>query len=331
MDPANSINSMSRSATNALSTSATNTVNSTSTMDKIKIALVFLVLLASIVSIVFYFNSVSGVMQIILVLVAIISFSYLTYLSFSYILIPNQFQQVGPNELSLNAPTQVVTSELLNKMWSSNEGSSLIFYIHPQVTDRTGYLNVNNANAVITGNEYAKVVQIAGKQNLKLLIAPDAGRGITLAPARFEIFIKGSTKPEYIDIPEFPMQRWSSVIIVKKGRKFNIYLNGKLTNSHTCTAMPDYDPTAPLLVGDSRLMGKIALISLSPTALNTTEVRDLLSSTVDTSGKPYMPIELNSLYTSFIPSLPNNFWCPGGNCTTPKRAGPMEQWSSPYA
>jgi hypothetical protein len=318
---------------NSLSTSGTNAVNSMSLMDKIRIGSVILVLLGSIGSIIFFFNDTSGIMQIILVLVAIISFSYLTYISVSYILIPEKFKKVGPNELPLNIPTQVATSELLNTTWASNEGSSLIFYIHPQVTDRTGYLNINTdtANTIITGNEYANVVQIGGKQNLKLLIAPDAGRGMTLAPARFEIFIKGSDKPEYIDIPEFPMQRWSSVIIVKKGRKFNIFLNGKLINSHTCTAMPDYDETAPLLVGDRRLMGKIALISLSPTALNTPEVRDLLSSTVDTSGKPYMPLELNLLYESLIPSLPENFWCPGGNCTTPKKANPMEQWSSPYA
>jgi len=326
MDTTSAINTV-----NTISTSATNTVNSMSTMEKIKIALVFLVLIGSIISIVYYFNEVTGFMQFVLVLIAILAFSYLTYLSVSYVLIPNQFQQVGPNELKLDTRIQVATSELLNKTWASSEGSSLIFYINPQVTDRTGYLTLNAKNAIITGNEYANVVQIGGKQNLKLLIAPDAGRGMSLAPARFEIYVKGNTKPEYIDIPEFPMQRWSSVIIVKKGRKFNIFLNGDLVNSHTCTAMPDYDETAPLLVGDTRLMGKISLISLSPTALNTNEVRDLLSSTVDTSGKPYMPIELNSLYASLIPSLPENFWCPGGNCTTPKKASPMEQWSSPYA
>jgi hypothetical protein len=333
MNQFNSISTSASSTFNSLSTSATNAVETMSIMEKIKIALVFIVLIASIFSIIFYFNDVSGIIQFILVIVVISTFSYLTYISLSYIFIPNQVKRVGPNELPLDIRTQVATSELLHALWSSKEGSSLIFYINPRVTDRTGYLHLTTSNeqTIITGNEYANVVQICGKQNLKLLIAPDAGRGMTLAPARFEIFIKGSDKPEYIDIPEFPMQRWSSVIIIKRGRKFNIFLNGKLIISHTCTAMPDFDRTAPLLVGDPRLTGKIALISLSPSALNANEVRDLLTNTVDTSGKPYMPVDLNSLYASLIPSLPENFWCPGGNCTTPKKPNPMEQWSSPYA
>jgi hypothetical protein len=102
----------------------------------------------------------------------------------------------------------------------------------------------------------------------------------------------------------------------------------------TCLFLPSDKSTSELITfprAERDLLIIPASLSLSPTALNTPEVRDLLSSTVDTSGKPYMPLELNLLYESLIPSLPENFWCPGGNCTTPKKANPMEQWSSPYA
>jgi hypothetical protein len=153
-----------------------------------------------------------------------------------------------------------------------------------------------------------------------------------MAPARLEIYVKGYAKPEYAEIPNFPLQRWTAVVLVKNGRKFNIYLNGRLAVSHTCTAMPDFDDTQPLKIGDPRLGGKISLLSLAPYAMKTNEVRDLIKGSVDTSGKPYIPFTIMSIFQPLMPSLPNvGLWCPGGNCTPPKKAGPLEQWSSPYA
>ena len=295
--------------------------------DQAKIIIVTLLLIGCIITIFLYYNVMPSMMQVGLILFAIVLFSYLTYIFFTVFLSPVQFQRVGPDDISLSSETQVVTSEILKSVWSSKAGSTLVFYINPTINDRTGQ----------SGNEYAKVVQIAGKQTFKILVAPDAGRDISLSPAVFEIYTKGNTAPEIIEISKFPMQKWTSVVIVKKGRKFNIYLDGTLTISHTCTAMPDFDVTAPLIVGDPRLSGTISLMSLSPSALNTPEVEDLVSQSVDTSGKPYTPLKIYSLILQFMPELPSvdlilaNLWCPAGNCNTPKKAGPMEEWYSPYA
>jgi hypothetical protein len=249
--------------------------------------------------------------------------SYLIYLLLAYLLLPKPFNRIGSEaEISLSKPIQVITSEELKGPWTSNSGSSLIFYINPTLIDRTAQ----------NGNEYAKVVQIGTKQTFQLLVAPDAGRGLNMAPARLEIFVNGYANPEYAEIPNFPLQQWTAVVIVKSGRRFNIYLNGTLAVSHMCTAMPDFDETQPLRVGDSRLGGTISLLSLAPYAMKTNEVRDLIRNSVDTSGKPYMPFTVMTLFRPVMPSLPNiGLWCPGGNCRTPKKAGPLEQWSSPYA
>lgn len=289
-----------------------------------KIIIVTLLFVACIVGIIFYYGQLSSILQTILIIITMILFSYLIYLIISYVLLPAKFQQVGPDTMSLNKPSQAACSEILSNAWSSKTGSTLVFYINPTINDRTAQ----------SGNEYANVVKIGGKQNLKLLIAPDAGRGILFAPAQFEIYLKDNLTPEKVDIPDFPMQKWTSVVIVKKGRRFNIYLNGNLSVSHTCTAMPDYDETAPLLVGDPRLGGSISLMSLSATALDTNEVRDLINGTVDTSGKPYTPTTFYSTLSFLIPtmpSIPTDFWCPGGNCNTPKMAGPIERWNINYA
>jgi hypothetical protein len=295
-----------------------------SQIEQYKIIIVVLLFLVCMIFIFFYYAQLSSPLQAILIIITLILFSYLIYLIVSYALLPAQFQQVGTNTVSLNKPSQVACSEVLSNAWSSKTGSTLVFYINPSINDRTAQ----------SGNEYANIVTIGGKQSLKILIAPDAGRGILFAPAQFEVYLKDQTTPEKIDIPDFPMQKWTSVVIVKKGRRFNIYLNGKLSVSHTCTAMPDYDETAPLLVGDKRLGGSISLMSLSATALDTNEVRDLISGTVDTSGKPYTPTTFYSTLSFLIPtmpSIPTNFWCPGGNCNPPKMAGPIEQWNINYA
>lgn len=238
-------------------------------------------------------------------------------------MLPKPYARIGKDdELSLSKTVQVITAEELKEPWTSNSGSSLIFYTNPTIIDRTAQ----------SGNEYAKLVDIGTKQTFQILVAPDAGRGLNMAPARLEIYVKGYENPEYAEIPNFPLQRWTAVVIVKNGRRFNIYLNGTLAVSHTCTAMPSFDDTQPLKIGDPRLGGKISFLSLAPYAMKTNEVRDLIKNSVDSSGKPYTPFNIMSIFTPVMPSLPNvGLWCPGGNCTPPKRAGPLEQWSSPYA
>lgn len=262
-------------------------------------------------------------MNIVLGVILIFVISYLIYLLLAYLMLPKPFERVGKeDDIALSRPTQIITNEELKGPWTSSSGSSLIFNIKPTLKDRTAQ----------SGNEYARVIQIGSKQTFQLLVAPDAGRGLNMAPARLEIFVKGYAKPEYAEIPNFPLQRWTAVVIVKNGRKFHIYLNGTLAVSHTCTAMPDFDDTQALIVGDKRLDGKVSLLSLAPYAMKAYEVRELVKNSVSTTGEPYVPFTLMSLFKPLMPSLPNiGPWCPGGNCTKPKSAGPMEEWSSPYA
>lgn len=228
--------------------------------------------------------------------------------------------RIGAEQINLSKVTQVIASEELNTAWTTTNGSTLMFFIFPEIKDRTS----------VSGNEYGNVVQIGTKQKFKILVAPDAGRGYSLAPAVLEVFVKGSSAPEIIDIPHVPLQRWTSVVIVKIGRKFNIYINGILRASHMCTAMPDFDATQPLRTGDLRLGGKIALMSLLSYPMQTNDVRSYVANSVDTTGKPYLSSGI-SFPVPDINAVLSRISCPGGNCVTPKQSGPMEEWSSPYA
>lgn len=246
---------------------------------------------------------------------------YLIYYLINYLLSPRPPARIGAEEIDLSSVTQVISSEQLKAAWSSSSGSTLFFYINPSIKDRTS----------VSGNEYAKAVQVGSKQTLKILVAADAGRGYANAPATLEIYVKNNPKPEFVEILNFPLQKWSAMAIVKQGRKFNIYMNGKLSVSHVCTAMPDFDETQPLRTGDARLGGSIALMSLAPYPMNIDQVRSMVSSTSGTDGAPY----LSSGIFSFIPSFSIDMnLCPGGNCNSIKTSGnpgPLNQWTSPYA
>jgi len=268
-------------------------------------------------------------MGIFIVVAVLIILSYIIYISLSHVLLDKAFFPIGPDTIPLSTVKQVITSEELNKLWSNVSGSTLIFHINPRINDRTAQ----------SGNEYANVIKIGSKLFFQVLIAPDAGRGELKAPAQLTI-LTGSplnTLTEKVDIPNFPLQRWTSVAIVKDGRRFNIYLNGRLSVSYTCKKMPQYDTTQPLIVGDSRLGGSITSMSITPNPLQSNEIRDLVSGAVDTSGAPYGPVTFWTICSNFIPDLSpfNNLWkylwCPGGNCNMPVSTGPMKTWSSSYA
>jgi len=253
------------------------------------------------------------------IILGILFLTYCIYKLIQYLLLPRPPNRIGPETIDISKPNQqIITSEQLMNAWASPSGSTLIFYIYPTIRDRTGQ----------SGNEYASIVQIGTKQNLKLLVAPDAGRNGAMAPALLEIFEKGSAKPEIIELPNIHLQRWSGIAIVKQGRRFNVYINGKLSASQVCSAMPDFDSTQPLRTGDSRMSGSIALMSIAPYPMQVSQIHNLYTNSVDTEGKPYL-----SSGFDFIPIPSFNldmFWCPGGNCSTPKRPAPTEEWTSPY-
>ena len=271
-------------------------------------------------------------MSIFIVIVTLLILTYIIYISLSHILLDKPLSPVGPHTVSLSTVSQVITSNELKSLWLNTSGSTIIFHINPTINDRTAQ----------SGNEYANVLQIGSKLTFKILVAPDAGRELIMAPAQLVIITgkSDSSRSEILDIPNFPLQRWTAVAIVKDGRRFNVYLNGKLAASYTCKAMPQYDPTFPLMVGDPRLGGTIRLMSMSPNPLHPNEIRDLVNDSIDTSGVPYTPVTFWSLLSYFLPDFSNlpsittlwkQLWCPGGNCSGAITAGPLQEWAINYA
>jgi hypothetical protein len=239
--------------------------------------------------------------------------------------LPISPNRLGSEKVTLSKVSQVGTNVDLTSSWIDSPASTLFFYISPTIKDRTS----------VSGNEYATAVNIGNSQVLKILVAPDAGRSQMMAPAVLEVNVNGQSYPDVIDIDMIQLQRWNCIAIVKQGRLFNIYVNGVLSVTHTCTAMPTYDSTQPLRVGDSRLGGTVALMSLAPYAMKVNDVQHMIRETSDMDNKPFLSSDLPSLPEFSLNSfsgLYSIFMCPGGNCNSSnKMPRPMYVWTSNYA
>lgn len=257
-------------------------------------------------------------MRLYWLLAAILLITYGVYYSVRYMMFNKQGVTLGKEVMDLSVVNMVANSEIVKDNWIDSASSSLAFYIYPEIADRTAHIN----------NEYAEVVKIGSKQSLKILIAPDAGR-LMIAPALLEIYTTDNNEsPEELEINNLRLQRWNFVVIVKEGRRFTVYINGSVSASHTCTAMPELE-NYPLKIGNSRLKGKVALVSLSPHAMQLEDVRNMLKDTMQKDGSPFLSSDLPSLPEL---SIPDFNLCPDGNCfSNNSPPNPMKQWSSSYA
>lgn len=233
--------------------------------------------------------------------------------------------RVGPEKIDLSSVVSAIPSAEFQKAWNNTNGATLQFFIYPTISDRTSRTG---------GNEYATIFTAgtgeAAPLSLKILVTPDAGRGYSLAPAQLIVSEVNGT-PEKIDLPEIPLQRWTSIIIVREGRKFNIYFNGTLTTSHMCTATPSDTGSNDLSVGDTKLTGTIALMTIASHPLDANDVRSYVKTAADTTGAPYLSSGM-SLPVPTLSDIEKIFTCPFGNCSSAvSKAGPLQQWSSPYA
>ena len=257
-------------------------------------------------------------MRLYWLLAAILLITYGVYYSVRYMMFRKQGVTLGKEAMDLSVNTMVASSEIVKANWVDSASSSLAFYIYPEIADRTSYIK----------NEYAEVVQIGSKQTFKILIAPDAGR-LMVAPALLEVYTTDNNEsPEELEINNLRLQRWNCVVIVKEGRRFTVYINGFVSASHTCTAMPELE-SLPLKIGSNRLKGKVALVSLSPYAMQLDDIRLMIKDTMQKDGSPFLSTDLPSLPMF---SMPNLNLCPDGNCFSNKPPpNPMKQWSSSYA
>jgi hypothetical protein len=228
---------------------------------------------------------------------------------------PNAITSLSPIVGSIGTPTNVGTTNDVRDLFLTPPGSTFLTYI---------FCTVNNKTPSVGGSQDA--ISIFGMgHSVKLQIIP----GGMSSPPKTVLSVKTQgpgESVEQISIPDFPQQRWVHLGIVREGRRYTIYYNGKPVASHRTTYFPVVN-SSQLTMGDKRLRGEFVGVKVVPTPLRLEEIQSELRDTSDTRHQPYKPTD--------IASVIGNFGCPNGlfcfSTSSPPKGNPLKMWESPYA
>lgn len=176
---------------------------------------------------------------------------------------------------------------------------------------------------------FIKLLNISDSLLIELLQAPDASRpGLPktqLTVKTRKIILAGGAKQtqdylETFSLPEFPMQKWVMLTVVRSGNRISIYYNDRMVFSKTTTNVPNIvDGTS--YFSDSNVKGTAKYFMNTSQMITSEQVNADFNKMADTTGRP-----LDKLFQKLNISL-----CPSGECFRGPQirpANPLIQWNS---
>lgn len=123
-----------------------------------------------------------------------------------------------------------------------------------------------------------------------------------------------------LDVPNMSPSKWYHTVITIEGRSVDIYVNGIHVKSAQLPNVLKQNTDGIQMVGNSGILGKMALWEITQGRLNESEVTSQYKSTSDTLGAPLLPVD----YSFVTPDLSKLSLCPGmpwceemkGDCKT---------------
>ena len=262
--------------------------------------------------------SVSAILLVVLVVVLLAGIVTYTILMTSR---PSLTNLLSPSHGSMSVPTKIGTTGDGRDNFLTPSGATLMVYIFCMVNNKTQSIgqNINPVTLLRLGS------------TLHLQILPG---GIS-TPPKTQLIIKTqnpnpSESLEVFDVEDFPQQKWVHVAIVREGRRYTIYYNGKVSSSQRTKYYPTIDSSS-LNVGDARLIGEYTLPKIAPTPYRLDEIKRELGVTSDTRHQPYKSVtfaEITDMLSMFSASCPSGIFC-FNTSSTPQ--SPLQVWKSPYA
>jgi len=231
----------------------------------------------------------------------------LTWIILSYVR-PVILKDLSPISGSLGAPTRIGTPSDARDNFFTPSGSTLMANIYWKMTDKN--------------QPFFPILRFG--QTMGLIVLPGGIR--TPVKTRLVVKTQGPGNGyETIDVQTFPEQKWVHLAIVREGRRYTVYYNGKVVGSNRTSYFPVID-SSQLIIGSDLVDGKFMYPKIAPTPLREKEVIAEMNSTSDTRHKPHTPFDFPFLEYF---NCPNGLFC--FSTSSPPTSNPLKEWKTPYA
>ncbi len=176
---------------------------------------------------------------------------------------------------------------------------------------------------------FIKLLNISDGLFIELLQAPDASRPglpktqLVVNTQKVILSSGNRTVQNYLEtftLPEFPIQKWVMLTVVRNGNRISIYYNDRMVFSKSTTYVP-FIKDATSYFSDSNVKGTAKYFMNVNQSKTSADVAADFKTMADTTGRP-----LEKLFQTMNISL-----CPSGECFRGPQirpANPLIQWSS---
>jgi hypothetical protein len=196
-------------------------------------------------------------------------------------------------------------------------GATLMVYLFCAVNSKTPQIGATQ--------DPITILQIGS--TLQLQILPG---GVSTKPkTRLNILTQGpNSSYETIELADFPEQKWVHLSIVREGRRYTVYYNGKVVASQRTQYFPVIN-SSQFKIGDPRLQGQYVRPRLAPTPYHSDEIQQDMLSSSDTRHEPYKYNDVTAFFQYMFSGCPKGLFC----FSTPQTpsTNPLKMWQTPYA
>jgi hypothetical protein len=230
---------------------------------------------------------------------------------------PSATALLTPKSGPMNKPTNVGGPTDARELFLAPAGGTLMSYIFCAVNSKTPSIG--------SKQEPIPIIRIGNVLRLELLPG-----GVSMPPkTRLMIQTQGPTiREEEIQVADFPQQTWVHLAIVREGRRFTIYYNGKVATSQRTNYVPAIN-SSRVTIGNEGLQGQFVYPKLAGIAYRIEDIQQELRQSSDTRHKPYTSGDFMDGFARLFQGCPNGVFC--FSTSGQPTANPLQMWQTPYA
>lgn len=230
---------------------------------------------------------------------------------------PSATAPLTPSKGSMNKPTNVGGPTDARELFLAPAGGTLMSYIFCATNSKTPSIG--------SKQEPIPIIRIGSTMRLELLPG-----GVSMPPkTRLMIQTQGPTiREEEIQVADFPQQTWVHLVIVREGRRFTVYYNGKVVTSQRTNYVPAIN-SSRVIIGHEGLQGQYVDPKLAGVPYRLEDIQLELAQTSDTRHQPYTSGDVWDGIKRLFQGCPNGVFC--FSTSGKPTANPLQMWQTPYA